>query len=135
MGREELVGDPRFDCQDNRMMNNAALVTILDEIFATRDMDEWAEVFERHGLFWDRARDYAEIANDPQVLANDYIAQIEDEALGPMKLVAFPVHLEKSKGGIRSGPPEHGCHTEELLLGLGYSWEDITRFKERQAIL
>ncbi|MDY6907106.1 MAG: CoA transferase [Chloroflexota bacterium] len=135
MGRDELVSDPRFDCQDNRMMNNAALVSILDEIFATRDMDEWAELFERSGIFWDRARDYAEIANDPQVLANDYIAQIEDEAVGPMRLVAFPVQLEKSKGGIRSGPPEHGHHTEELVLELGYTWEDIARFKERQAIL
>lgn len=81
------------------------------------------------------ARDFLEIANDPQVLANDYIVEIDDPTLGPTKLVAFPVQLEKSKGRIRASAPEHGQHTEEVLLELGYSWDDLAKLKEQKVIL
>jgi len=135
MDREDLIDDPRYGAPDKRTENVADFVSLLDEIFATRTMDEWAERFERHGLLWDRSRDFLEIANDPQVVANDYIIEINDAALGPTKLVAFPVQLEKSKGGIRAGAPEHGQHTEEVLLELGYSWDDVSTFKDQKVIL
>jgi len=135
MGREDLIDDPIYGTPDKRTENVADFVSLLDEIFATRSMDEWAKRFDSYGLLWDRSRDFLEIANDPQVLANDYIVEIDDPALGPTKLVAFPVQLEKSKGGIRTGAPEHGQHTEELLLEMGYSWDDIARLKEQKVIL
>jgi crotonobetainyl-CoA:carnitine CoA-transferase CaiB-like acyl-CoA transferase len=135
MGREDLIDDPIYGTPDKRTENVADFVSLLDEIFATRSMDEWAKRLDSYGLLWDRSRDFLEIANDPQVLANDYIVEIDDPALGPTKLVAFPVQLEKSKGGIRTGAPEHGQHTEELLLEMGYSWDDIARLKEQKVIL
>ena len=135
MDREDLIDDPRYGTPDKRTENVADFVSLLDDIFATRSMDEWAKRFDSYGLLWDRSRDFLEIANDTQVLANDYIVEIDDPALGPTKLVAFPVQLEKSKGGIRTGAPEHGQHTEELLLEMGYSWDDIARLKEQKVIL
>ncbi|MDY7031577.1 MAG: CoA transferase [Thermodesulfobacteriota bacterium] len=136
--REDLIDDPRFLSQDKRMENAGELVSTLDAIFSTKTMEEWAECFEKNNiLFWDQARDYAEIATDPQALANDYIVDVkrDDSGENPVKLVAFPVQFTKSKGGIKSAAPELGQHTEELLLEIGYSWEDITDLKDREVIL
>ena len=36
---------------------------------------------------------------------------------------------------LRSPAPEVGQHNEEILLELGYKWEDIIRFKEQNVIL
>ena len=36
---------------------------------------------------------------------------------------------------VPSGAPEHGQHTEELLLDAGVAWDDIEKYKEQGAIL
>jgi crotonobetainyl-CoA:carnitine CoA-transferase CaiB-like acyl-CoA transferase len=36
---------------------------------------------------------------------------------------------------VPAGAPEHGQHTEEVLLELGIAWEDIEAYKEQGAIL
>jgi len=43
--------------------------------------------------------------------------------------------LDVTPGGPRTAAPELGQHTEEVLLEIGYSWDDIVRMKEEQAII
>jgi len=35
---------------------------------------------------------------------------------------------------VKREAPELGQHTEEILLELGYSWDDITRLKDEEVI-
>ena len=49
---------------------------------------------------------------------------------GPVKVIASPVNMSKTPATYRLPAPEFSQHTEEVLLGLGYTWEDIARFKE-----
>jgi crotonobetainyl-CoA:carnitine CoA-transferase CaiB-like acyl-CoA transferase len=48
--------------------------------------------------------------------------------------VGAPIKLSKTPLTIRSGAPEFSQHTEEVLLELGYSWEDIISFKDQNVI-
>ena len=54
--------------------------------------------------------------------------------MGPIKQVAFPVKFSETPAEIRTPPPSPGQHTEEILLELGYSWEDIGDLKEQEAV-
>jgi len=73
-----------------------------------------------------RVNDYAEVANDPQVLANGYITEVErGNGRLAVKMVALPVIFNKTPSRIRGLAPEFGQHTEEVLLEAGCSWEEI----------
>lgn len=54
---------------------------------------------------------------------------------GKLKVVATPVKFCQNPASVRSSAPETGQHTEEMLLNLGYSWEDIAQLKEQEVIL
>jgi succinate---hydroxymethylglutarate CoA-transferase len=46
-----------------------------------------------------------------------------------------PVKFSESESKIRSIAPQLGQHTEEVLLELGYSWEELSEFKKEATIL
>jgi len=59
---------------------------------------------------------------------------VEPPSLGPTKIVNTPIHLNKKAPTVRRFAPEHGQHTEEVLLGLDYTWEDIGKLQEKGVI-
>ncbi|HEX9548716.1 MAG TPA: hypothetical protein VF942_15360, partial [Acidimicrobiales bacterium] len=72
---------------------------------------------------------------DPQAVANGYLQDVTaDDGTTSFTLVANPVQFNELPPDLRRAP-EHGEHTEDLLLELGVGWEDIARFKELGAIL
>ena len=132
---QELEHDPRFNSHHRRCeVNGRVLVQILDEIFASRSLAEWAECFKGRKIIWGVVNTYGQLAADPQLLENDYIVKMDHPSAGQISLVGLPVQLNKTPGGIETLAPELGEHTEEVLLQIGYSWEDITRLKEDQVI-
>jgi crotonobetainyl-CoA:carnitine CoA-transferase CaiB-like acyl-CoA transferase len=111
-----------------------ALIARLDEIFASRPSSEWIASLRAHDLLVEIARDYSELAADPQVIENEMLAPFSHPTHGEIRLVAPPVRLSVTPGEIRSPAPEYGQHTEEVLLESGYSWDDIERLRGERAI-
>ncbi len=76
----------------------------------------------------------SEAVIDPQVTANDYIIDYDHPALGPIKQVAFPAKFSGAETSIRRPSPEVGEHTEEILLEAGYTWDEISNFRDNGVI-
>lgn len=132
--RPELEKDPRFDSLMARAENSEALVCIIDEVMASKTMAEWEKRFREQKVIYGRVQTPGEVVNDPQALANDFFGEVEFPGEGAIKLVNSPVVFSESPASLRTPAPEIGQHTEEILLDLGYSWEDITRLKEQKVI-
>lgn len=135
LGRPDLEHDPRFQSHTERMANCEELIALLEEVIATRNRDEWAPLFDQHKLPWDPIQTMTEVAQDPCVLVNDYITEYEHFSGRTVRGPASPIQLSETPASVRHGAPEHGQHNEEILLELGYSWDDIERLKEKRAIL
>jgi crotonobetainyl-CoA:carnitine CoA-transferase CaiB-like acyl-CoA transferase len=135
LGRPDLEHDPRFESDTERAANREELISLLGEIIATKSRDEWAPLFDQHKLPWDPVPSMTEVAQDPSVLANGYVTEYEHFSGQRVRAVASPVQLSETPAGVRFGAPEHGQHNEEILLELGFGWDDIERLKERRAIL
>ena len=80
---------------------------------------------------------FADLAADPQVWANDYLLKTHcSEVDREVTVRGLPVGFSKTPGTVRSLGPELGQDTELILFEtLGYSWDEIGRFKEQGAIL
>ncbi len=70
-------------------------------------------------------QDYEELVNDPQVIANAYIQEVERPGHGPVPMVGAPVKFSRTPGEIRRLAPALGEHTHEVLLECGLTQEEL----------
>jgi crotonobetainyl-CoA:carnitine CoA-transferase CaiB-like acyl-CoA transferase len=134
IGRPDLI--ERFHHLLYFEEDKAELWPILDEVFATKTTAEWCALLGAAGLRFAPVRDHAEVAEDPGVSANGYIAAV---AAGTgqgsaARVVRPPVRFSDPIPPPRADVPELGQHTEEVLLETGYTWEEIGALAEEHVI-
>ncbi len=116
LGHPELLDDPRFADAASIRRHRAEVIAVLDEIVAERRLAEWAELFDEEGVWWARAQTPAEVIEDPQVMANDGIVEVDGGAAGIVqRSVNGPVSFSDLPPRRRPPVPALGEHTEEVL--------------------
>jgi crotonobetainyl-CoA:carnitine CoA-transferase CaiB-like acyl-CoA transferase len=134
IGRPELADDPRFVDSTARAKNGEACIRTLDEIFAGRTFDEWKTVLMDVDGVWAPVQTAAELLEDPQVLANGYLRDVEAASGSTFRMVASPLQFGEEPP-VLTRAPEHGEHTEEVLHELGLDMDAILELKIAGAIL
>jgi len=135
IGKPELEKAPEFKDMVAREKNCRALIQILEDIFASRTWEQWKRLFKEHGVIAGKIQSPREVVNDPQAHENRFFPEVEHPIAGKIRVVGSPVKFSETPAQVRSAAPEVGQHTEEILLEVGYTWEDIVRLKEVGAIL
>jgi crotonobetainyl-CoA:carnitine CoA-transferase CaiB-like acyl-CoA transferase len=135
LGLKSLENDSRFENISKRSENAKELIKILDKILIKFDREELGRLFDENGVLWTPVQTPKEAANDPQSIANRFVVEVEDPSYGSYKSISSPVQFNKTPFAIRNTAPELGQHTEEILLEIGYTWDDITAFKDAKAII
>lgn len=132
----DVENDLRFPDHDQRLANAKVLIAIMDRQFAKRTLAEWVERLEKAKLVFAPVNVYADVVADPAVWDNDYIVEDVHPIAGKMRMVGSPVYLSKTPAKAKSGAPELGQHTEEVLTEIcGYSWDDLIAFKDERIIM
>lgn len=131
---EHILTDPRFDTPEKRAQEGPALAAILSDLFAQRPRAEWADILRASECIWGPVQSPAEIPSDPQVIANGYVQTFEHPSFGEFRVAASPVQYSNEAATVRRPAAELGAHTEEVLLEMGYSWDDIAQQKEAGVI-
>ncbi|HTZ14156.1 MAG TPA: CoA transferase, partial [Mycobacterium sp.] len=134
VGRADLAADSRFADMAARRANNAEFIAVLDEVFSQRSFSEWKELLAGLDAPWAPVQAVAEVVDDPQVVANDYIGEVTLDDGTAYRLPAVPVQLDGRPAPLRRAP-EHGEHTEAVLLELGYDWDRLSELKDAGVIL
>jgi len=134
IGDSGLAGEPAFADTEARRINARALVERLDAIFATKTLAEWRVALADFDGEWSVVQTPREVHDDPQVIANGYVASVEMADGVVLPMVTSPTQFDEQPG--RPGrAPEHGEHTEEVLVELGLSWPELCELKAQGAIL
>ncbi|MDT5132820.1 MAG: hypothetical protein QOE41_2131 [Mycobacterium sp.] len=118
VGRPDWRTDPRFRDPSARNTNAVQLIGELDEIFATKPLDEWADVFAGEpDFFWSPISTIEDIVSDDQFQAAGGIVYVPDgEAEVPM--IATPADFHGTPWSPRATAPQIGEHTEDVLAEL-----------------
>lgn len=136
LGLSYVLDDPRFQGVEDGAEVSPELLALIEDTFKTRTYAEWDAVFRRYGFIYAKVQSIAELRDDPQVIANDYITDFEHPDLGAIKVCNFPVKFSETPSSIVRGAPELGQDTESVLIDeLGYDWDAIARFQAAGAIL
>ncbi len=130
--REDLENDPRFNSMAARRENHVELYHILKEAFLSKTLEELKP--RLGGIPVSPYQNLAEVVNDPQARANDFFVPFDHPTYGRIEVIANPLNLSETPASIRMPAPEFSQHTEEILLELGYTWEDIAQFKQQGII-
>jgi crotonobetainyl-CoA:carnitine CoA-transferase CaiB-like acyl-CoA transferase len=133
VGREDLMSDDRFADIAIRREHGPDLVAELDKVFETRTLAEWGEVFDRENVWWAPVNTISDMIADPVAHEAGVFTDV-DGPEGPLRFVATPADFDDTPAAPGGLSPELGQHTEEVLLELGYDWEQIIPLKEKGAI-
>ncbi|HPC04311.1 MAG TPA: CaiB/BaiF CoA-transferase family protein [Syntrophales bacterium] len=102
---------------------------VLKEIFLTKTRDEWFDLLAPKDVPVGKVYAMDEVFTDPQILARKMVVELEDPKLGKIRQVGILPKLSRTPGTIRSLPPLHGDHTDEILREAGYSEKEIGEYR------
>ena len=71
----------------------------------------------------------------PQVLAEDLVATLDHPQIGRYRAMKGPVKFTETPGPAPTPAPTFGQHSDEILVGFGYSTDEITALRERGVVL
>jgi crotonobetainyl-CoA:carnitine CoA-transferase CaiB-like acyl-CoA transferase len=131
--RPELIDDPRYRDFGARARNSRELIALLDALFAERDYEEWVARLQSLRGPWSPVARAAEVRDDEQAIANEYVTQLTASDGSSVTVVSAPVQFDESAPKLERAP-ELAEHTEEILIEHGYGWEEIAALKESGAI-
>jgi crotonobetainyl-CoA:carnitine CoA-transferase CaiB-like acyl-CoA transferase len=134
LDRPELLEDPRFKDAAARYEHRRECIQVLREIFRDHTYAEWVEKLQTLKGVWAPQQNSLELHDDPQVVANGYLESITAASGRSFALPANPVQFDEAPPAVRHAP-EHGEHTDEILLELGLDYDEILQHKISGAIL
>ena len=119
IGRPELIADPRYRSNADRVAHAADLDAILGAFIAHRSQADNVAFFEKAEVTIGPIYDISQLIEDPHVVARELVADYPDADMG-----AYPMHhvvprLEGTPGTIRTPAPHLGEHNRAVLAELG----------------
>ena len=110
------------------------LLKKLDDLFATGPRDKWVDILRAADIVSAPINTLLEASNDPDVLANGYLTEVDYPKHGKkLKVHGSPWQFSETPPTIGVAP-ELGQHNEEVLKAVGYSAQEIAAFRERKVI-
>lgn len=130
----EKAEDSRFRTLRDRYANRDALVAMLEEATRKLSTEECVRRLDEAGVSNSPVRDLSEAAAEPQLAA---MGLIDEVSIGSrdVKLVGLPVHFSASAKRTATAPPNLGAHTQDVLLELGFTADEVQKLRASGVVL
>src|SRR5919197_3943058 len=134
MGREDLVGDPRYDANQARSARAAEVDEIIAQWTRQHSKEEAMRIIGEAGVPAGAVFDTLELMNDPSLAERGIMQTIEHPTTGKVKMPAWPVRFDGTPPKVKPSPLL-GQHNADVLgswLGLGA--QDVDAQKQKGII-
>ena len=130
----ELLEDPRFTDARTRFANSAALVQLLDALFAKQTLAHWREKLDAGRVIFSVVQTMEEVVRDPQMLANEVLMPLAEPNGTATRTVNSPVQVVDFVKVTPRRAPRLGEHTDAVLAELGFSEAERVKLHESRAV-
>ena len=134
IGRTDLLRDPRFESNADRMKHVKELTHILEATFGAGTTEAWLDLLRASGLPCGPINDMEKVYADPHVRAREMAVALQHPIAGEVRNIGVPVKLSETPAAVRRPAPTLGQHTEEVLEAFGRSPREIERLSKAGVI-
>ncbi len=135
LGRQDLAIDERFASNQSRVVNRAAMVLALSEVFLGNTVAHWIDVLEAADVPCAPVNELAQAYAELRSTSPEMVQKVQHPVLGPLSQLGVPFRFSDCGGDIRRPPPMLGEHTNEVLSQvLGRSEREIQGLREGKVI-
>jgi crotonobetainyl-CoA:carnitine CoA-transferase CaiB-like acyl-CoA transferase len=135
LGVEHNRDEPGYDPGDPKQREiDLAVVTKIEDLIACESSEYWERRFEAGGVPVSRVNFVLELIDHPQVVANEYVVEVEHDVTGPQRLAAPPWKMSATPPRVQSASPPLGRDTDAVLAQAGYSDAEIAKLRASGAI-
>jgi len=135
IGREDLIGDARFESNVKRTENMEAVDELLQENVEERRRENLVEELLDASVPCAPVKEIDEVADDPHLKERGMINEIDHPEFGPIAVPGLPIRLSNSESPDIEPSPTLGRDTEAVLRNrLGLSEDELGRLKEDDVI-
>ncbi len=127
LGLDDLVDDPRFATNPDRVANREVLLPLLTEALAARSAAEWSDLLSEAGIPVGPINTVDEALELPQLRARQMVVDLPHPVQGSVRTLGSPIKLSRTPVTLRHASPTQGEHTTSILTALGRSVDEIQR--------
>jgi len=133
--RPQVIADPLFASNQDRVANREALAEVLNEAFSARDAGEWVEKLHGVGIPSGVINSVADVFNHPQAEARQLKIELDHPTAGRIGFPGYPYKFSETPAESHRPPPLLGEHNQEILIELlDYSPEEVQGLREQNVI-
>jgi formyl-CoA transferase len=118
IGRPDLVDDPRFSTNIERVKNGLELDRLIGEFIGARTLAENLTYFDEAGVTIGPVYDISQITQDDYVLEREALIEIPDTEMGELPTHPIVPRMSGAPGALKWQAPKVGEHNEALLKPL-----------------
>ncbi len=125
IGRPELIDDPRFKTNSDRVKNIEECDRVVADFVAAHDRETVLKVFTDAGVTAGMVADASDLDGHPYVESRDLVVEFPDADMGSIPMHGVSPRLSETPGEIRHIGPKLGEHSEAVLGELGYGADEV----------
>ncbi len=129
LAHPEWAREADFADNASRVTHRAALADRIESVMATEPRDYWLARLQTHGVPCGPINNYADVMEDPHILARDLVVDTDHPTLGRIKTLGTPVKLSDTPLTPGRPAPMLGQHTDEVLREIGLTTQDIAKVR------
>jgi len=135
MDLPELLTDPRFRTNSDRMRHRSELIEILAAKTRERSTRDLVAALDAAGIPAGPVNRIGEMLADPHVQAREMVIETEHPVAGRTRALGVPIKLSRTPGSVRRPAPLLGQHSREVLREAGYFDPEIDALVRSGAVL
>ena len=131
LGVEHNRDEPDYDPMDpEQQQSDIELRDRVEAMIREKSTDYWVETFEAGGVPVSPVKFVQELIDDPQVIENGYMWELEHDITGPQTMPASPLKMSASPTAPQGAAPPLGRDSDEILASVCLSEAEIAEMRE-----